>query len=103
MKNFLIVVLALGLAAAAFLTRPDREEFDRFVDARERAGATNTFTAFFKSRTAADKKAAAEAAGDVEFKDFFLWTVVKKDGKTLYTGVFDRWIDNQKVREIIPS
>ena len=26
-----------------------------------------------------------------------------KDGKALYTGVFDRWIDNEQVRQILPS
>ena len=99
MKNLLIVVLALGLAGSAFLTRPDREEFGRYLAARESANKGNAFTAFFKGRVA-DKAAAGD---DVEFKDFYLWTVVKKDGKTIYTGVFDRWIDNEKVREVLPS
>ena len=97
MKNFLIIVLALGLAAAAFMTRPDREEFDRYLTAREKAKSGNTFTAFFK------RDANTLDANEVEFKDFLFWTVVKKDGKTLYTGVFDRWIDNQKVRDVLPS
>jgi hypothetical protein len=39
----------------------------------------------------------------VEFQDFLLWTVVKQEGKTLFTGVFDHWIDNQQVRGMLPS
>jgi hypothetical protein len=88
MKNFLIIVLALGLAAAAFLTRPDREEFDRYVHSREKD---------------APRSAAKPDLDGVEFKDFLLWTVVRKDGKTLYTGVFDHWVDNEQVRQSLPS
>jgi hypothetical protein len=98
MKNFLIIVLSLGLATAAFLTRPDRGEFERYV--RERTGAPD-------SKNPVDgilKEVAVHGVLDnVEFKDFYLWTVVRKDGKTLYTGVFDRWIDNQKLKDTLPS
>jgi hypothetical protein len=97
MKNFLIIVLALGLTAAAFMTRPDREEFDRYLATRDQPKTSSTFDRLF------EKKSAREPSGDVEFKDFYLWTVVQKDGKTLYTGVFDRWVDNQKIREILPQ
>ena len=34
MKNFLIIVLALGLLGGAFLSRPDREEFERYLQRR---------------------------------------------------------------------
>ncbi len=96
MKNFLIIVLALGVTAAAFLTRPDREEFERYVRARQPKPA-NPLDGIMK-------EAAARGAVDgVEFKDYVLWTVVRKDGKTLYTGVFDHWIDNEKVKELMPS
>jgi hypothetical protein len=98
MKNFLIIVLSLGLAAAAFMTRPDRGEFERYV--RERAGSPDAGNAV----DGILKEVAVQGVLDnVEFKDFYLWTVVSKDGKTLYTGVFDRWIDNEKLRESIPS
>ena len=89
MKNFLIIFLALGLLGGAFLSRPDREEFERYLQRRfaEPSGKT-----------------VAPSLADVEFKDYVLWTVVRnKDGKTLYTGVFDRWIDNEQVRQILPS
>ena len=97
MKNFLIIVLSLGLAAAAFMTRPDREEFERYVRERNNASKSNALSAILS------EKAVNDALDKVEFKDFYLWTVVKKDGKTLYTGVFDRWIENEKIKESIPS
>ena len=89
MKNFLIIFLALGLLGGAFLSRPDREEFERYLQRRyaEPSGKT-----------------VAPALDDVEFKDYVLWTVVRnKDGKTLYTGVFDRWIEHEQVCQILPS
>ena len=97
MKNFLIIVLSLGLATAAFLTRPDREEFERYVRERNTASKSNALSAILS------EKAVNDALDNVEFKDFYLWTVVRKDGKTLYTGVFDRWIDNEQVRQSLPS
>ena len=128
MKNFLIIVLALGLTAAAFATRPDREDFDRYLAKklkdqstvaaslqpiaifRKAANSTSTANAVMTSAVSA---ATATPDGKeppvvidpakVEFKDCFLWTVVKQDGKTLYTGVFSHWIDNQQVRGMMPS
>jgi hypothetical protein len=111
MKNFLIIVLAFGLAGAAFMTRPDREEFERYLAERQQPATEKPSTekaafAFFKKR--GDSKRDARAVDidrdDIEFKDFYLWTVVRqKDGKTLYTGVFDRWIDNEMVKQTLPS
>ena len=98
MKNFLIIVLALGLTAAAFLTRPDREEFDRYLAKRDiPIKSASAFDRLF------DKKSQQASKDDVEFKDFYLWSIVQKDGKTLYTGVFDTWVDNQQIREILPQ
>ena len=129
MKNFLIIVLALGLTAAAFATRPDREDFDRFLSKkqmtdstvaaslqpiaifRKSAGATSANAVMTSAVTAASSSSSATAKeppvvldpAKVEFKDFLLWTVVKQDGKTLYTGVFGHWVDNQQVRGMLPS
>ena len=57
MKNFLIIVLALGLLGGAFLSRPDREEFERYLHRRyaEPSGRT-----------------VAPSLGDIEFKDYVL-------------------------------
>lgn len=97
MKNFLIIILATGLAGAAFLTRPDREEFERYLRQRQGTKPNNPIEAIFA------KDDVRETLDHVEFKDFYLWTVITKDGKTLYTGVFDRWVDNEKVRQSLPS
>jgi hypothetical protein len=88
MKNFLILILAMGLAGAAFLTRPGQEDFERYLQKREKAHP--------------ELVAKANVDG-VEFKDFYLWTVVRKDGRTLYTGVFDHWIDAEQLRRSLPS
>jgi hypothetical protein len=129
MKNFLIIVLALGLTAAAFATRPDREDFDRYLARQQKGdstvaasslqpiaifrkaagGTTSTANAIMTSAASAATTSAGKEPpvvldpAKVEFKDFLLWTVVKQDGKTLYTGVFDHWIDNQQVRGMLPS
>jgi hypothetical protein len=97
MKNVLIIILASGLAGAAFLTRPDREEFERYVRERSTSKSGNPIESIFK------KDEVRETLDNVQFKDFYLWTVITKDGKTLYTGVFDRWVDNEKVRQSLPS
>ena len=97
MKNFLIIVLALGFAGAAFVTRPDAEEFDRYLRARHEAQSGNPVDGILK-----EVAYRGEVSG-VEFKDFYLWTVVRKDGKTLYTGVFDHWVDNEQVKQLLPS
>src|SRR5687768_4141339 len=110
MKNFLIIVFALGLIGSAYLTRPDREEFERYVLAH--TVKSDNDDAAKPSRKEKRGKgidrnlkdvAVKKALDNVEFKDFYLWTVVRKDGKTLFTGVFDRWIENEKVKGIIPS
>ena len=115
MKNFLIIVLAFGLAGAAFLTRPDREEFERYIAERQKASTESAAVAIIKKHVQQHAGMAGGGNGgtpghvdvngdDIEFKDFYLWTVVRhKDGKTLYTGVFDRWIDNELVRQTLPS
>jgi hypothetical protein len=100
MKNFLIIVLALGLAGAAFLTRPGREDFERFVRKQYTAAQDRGGNGTLAIRSEVDVRKELDG---VEVKDFYLWTVVKRDGKTLYTGVFDHWIDNQKIRETLPS
>src|SRR4051794_41137646 len=101
MKNFLILVLASGLAGSAFLTRPDREEFDAYIRHRDQAttgaGSGTSFGGVFAKSPSASHTPAVDAvdAGKLEFKDYHLWTVVRdKDGKALFTGVFDHWLDN---------
>ena len=97
MRNFLIIVLGLGLAASAFLTRPDREEFRQYITARLGPKSSNPIEGI------ASQVALKTATDEVQFKDFYLWTVVQRDGRTLYTGLFDHWIDNEQVRRVLPQ
>ena len=119
MKNFLIIVLALALTGAAAATRPDREDFDRFLTKKQKTEATLSGSlppiAIFQkganaasltgavANAAAPGKATSVDPKKIEFRDFVLWTVVKQDGKTLYTGVFSHWIENEQVRNMLPS
>ncbi len=98
MKNFLIIVLAVGLSGAAFMTRPDKGEFEQYVRERRDPKSGNDSVDRIMMEVAS-----REALDNVEFKDFYLWTVVQRDGKTIYTGVFDRWIDNEQIRRCLPS
>jgi hypothetical protein len=109
MKTFLILVLALGLAGSAFLTRPDREEFDAYLRHRQQGDGTTTTTASTVLAKVASASLHGSGSADaidaekLEFKDYYLWTVVRKDGKTLFTGAFDHWVDNEQIRRCLPS
>jgi len=73
MKNFIIGVLSLALALAAFLTRPTEEQFQSFVRSRS--------------------KASAAALAKAEYKDCWLWVEVSVDDKTILAGLFNHWWD----------
>src|SRR3954469_20135033 len=111
MKNFLILVLALGLAGSAVLTRPDREEFEAYLRHRQHADAASSATPTISvSRKGVSASASSHAAPDavdadkLVFKDYYLWSVVRdKDGKSLFTGAFDHWVDNEQIRRCLPS
>jgi hypothetical protein len=114
MKNFLLLVLALGLTGSAFLTRPDREEFDAYLRRRNQPDDSTAVEASGTSSIHIARKASAAALArggtdaidteKLEFKDYYLWTVVRnKDGKSLFTGVFDHWVDNEQIRRCLPS
>ena len=77
-----------------------RKDFERFVRRQHVAQQDHGGNATLAIRSEVDVRKELDS---VEVKDFYLWTVVKRDGKTLYTGVFDHWIDNQKIRETLPS
>ncbi len=96
MKNFLIIVLGLGLAASAFLTRPDREDFERYVrkqHAAEKAGGNPLKMIGMEFDVHKD-------LDNIEVKDFYLWTLIKRDGKTLYNRRV-RSLDRQHEAEVV--
>jgi hypothetical protein len=90
MKNLLIILLSLALAAAAFITRPSPESFTDFL-VREHAMSDHA-TSDRGVRASVDASGAAAFSQQCQFVDRILWIDVKKDGQTLYTGAFSHWV-----------
>jgi hypothetical protein len=90
MKNFLFIMLSLSLAAVAFFTRPTEDDFKSYVSEKADRGAPAEFLG--------ERPTAEEGAVDgYVFTDRILWVNVQRDGRTLYTGVFDHWFDHKAV------
>jgi hypothetical protein len=101
-KSLLILLLALALVAALFLTRPTKADFEkhvredtRIVDGQPTGGKTIADTVGDKLRTfAADRvnKSAADLYLErCTYENRFLWTNVKHDGQIVYTGAVGHW------------
>ncbi len=95
MKTFLIFVLTAALLAVAGLTRPPESSFkDYLVQTRWalRAGPS-------ASQATIGKEAVPEEISryleHCTFADRLLWVDVKKDGRTVYTGIFSHWVAHQ--------
>lgn len=105
MKTLIILVLALALSAALFLTRPTRADFERhvrenteIVGGKPTGGPTiadrvgdklRTFTAAEVNKSAADLY-----LEQCTYENRFLWTTVKKNGKRVYTGAVSNWFEH---------
>lgn len=100
MKNFLILVLSLALAAAAFFTRPTEAQFRAYLKTNPAAIAA---AAPIEDRLSPGQKifkvlgrgAMAEEAPprDYVFRDCYLWVDVRREGKTVYVGAFAHFLD----------
>jgi hypothetical protein len=96
MKNFLIIVLSLALAAAAFATRPSEPQFRAYLKGGDPAGA-----AVAERGTPGQKifKILGRLGGeepqprDYTFRDCYLWVDVQREGKTVYVGAFAHFFD----------
>ncbi len=96
MKNVLIIILALALIAAAFVTRPSEESFQAFIGTHQQPTAappkklSRAITdAIIKSlESESDGPSDRESANTYEFKDRILWVEVQRDGQHVYTGAF---------------
>ena len=102
MKRLIILALAVVLAAAMFLTRPQKDDFERYVrettdvvDGKLTGGQTlrekfgeqlKTFSADSINQTAADYY-----LSQCTYKNYFLWTNVERGGETVYTGAVGHW------------
>jgi hypothetical protein len=104
MKSLLIVLLALALAAALFLTRPTKADFEKYVrentnivDGKPTGGPTLADTVRDKLRTftaeQVNKSAADLYLEQCTYENRVLWTNVKKDGKLVYTGAVTQWFE----------
>ena len=104
MKTLIIMLLAVGLVAALFLTRPTKADFEAYirentkiVDGKATGGPTLADTIGEKLRTfSAAGAASGKSPVDLylercEYENRFLWTNVKQDGKPVYTGVVGHW------------
>jgi hypothetical protein len=95
MKNVLIVILTMALSAAAFLTRPNEDDF-RDLLAKQAAAAEQPAPpakgkAKHRSRPARE---AQDPLAKAEMLDRIFWVEVRgKDGQTLYAGCFNHWWD----------
>ena len=104
MKTLVILLLALALAAALFLTRPTKADFEKYVrentnivDGKPTGGPTIADTVRDKLRTITadqvNKSAADLYLEQCTYENRILWTNVKKDGKLVYTGAVTQWFE----------
>ncbi len=104
MKSLLILLLVFALAAALFLTRPTKADFEKhvrehteIVNGQPTGGPTLADTIGDKLRTFSaeqiNKSAADLYLEQCTYENRFLWTNVKKNGKLVYTGAVNHWFE----------
>lgn len=89
-KSLIILVLTVLLCGGAFLSRPDRQDFDKYVREQLESKTNNPIARWI-------------ANGRIEsyiescnFKDRYLWVTVEQEGQTRFVGVFSHfWPVNQ--------
>ena len=87
MKSFIIMCLAVALAAAAFYTRPGQRELVFHLIDTEAAKAD-------RSWRKSDAEKADKLAKSLTIKDRLLWVEAERDGQVVYTGAFAHWFEN---------
>lgn len=92
MKSLIITVLLAALLAAAFFTRPNQDDFKRYIVNQQTKSDTNIV------QKAIDEEIAKKTADGCTFRDRYLWVDVKQDGKTVYTGAFAHWFNRGEVK-----
>ena len=89
MKTLLILLLAVGLLAAAFFTRPSRADFDAYMKSQVQAGGSGSVKDSL--RGLANNISADSYLRTATYHDRFLWVTVDHDGRTQYVGAFSHW------------
>jgi hypothetical protein len=93
MKNVLIVILTMALSAAAFLTRPNEDDFHDLV-ARQAAAAEQPAPAPRGKHRHRPSREPQNPLAKAELFDRIFWVEVRdKEGQTLYAGCFNHWWD----------
>lgn len=82
MKSILIFILLLALAGAFVLTRPNEEDFKRYIAQKAVTGNMLDLTILL---------------GDITYHNYVLWTTVQKEGQTIYVGALSHWIERNKL------
>ena len=91
MKSLLIIVLLFALMAAAFFTKPGKEDFQTFIVNEQTKNDTNVLT------KAINEEIAKNTASHFTYKNRFLWEDVQQDGTTVYTGAFSHWFNRAQI------
>ena len=89
MKTLLILILSIVAAGGAWLSKPSEQSFRQMVRKKAESQPKDDRTVIdviFKKKDKTE-----QFLSDVTFKDRVLWVTVEKEGKTLYTGVFNTW------------
>jgi hypothetical protein len=103
-KSLLILLLAFGLAAALFLTKPTKADFEKYVrdntkvvDGKPTGGKTIADVIAEKARTftadTVNKSAADIYLEQCTYENRVLWTNVKRNGNLVYTGAVGHWFE----------
>jgi hypothetical protein len=90
MKNGIILLLSVVLCAAAFLTRPTEDDFGDLVE-RHAARDNRSMPERLVNKSSRPERSLAKA----EMVDRYLWVEVRRDGRTLYAGLFNHWWDSR--------
>jgi hypothetical protein len=83
MKKLLILLLIAALAGAAYLSRPDHEDFERFISEPDR-----TVELPGGVRVQFDRPGTVPP---YTFRDLAFLTTIEQDGRLRYIGAFGQW------------
>jgi hypothetical protein len=106
MKSLLILLLVFALAAALFLTRPTKADFEAYiradgvkiVEGKVSGGKTVADTIGDKMRTFASSGGASKSPADLyleqcTYENRVLWTNVRYNGQLAFTGAVGHWFE----------
>ena len=95
MKTFLIFVLSAALLAVSCLTRPTESSFkDYLIQTRSALQLASAGSHATVAKDAVPEEI-SRYLEQCTFADRLLWVDVKKDGRTVYTGIFSHWVAHQ--------